>query len=324
MDSHSDGIRLKVVRVALVVGVTVLLGRGGATIAIASPAQPALGEECVARLDGSQFPFLVPEHVVWEELFETAVGKRLSHPTSAPGAPDHRGLSAAAHSAVETTATTVLMKTRGLRARRPTSGGNAEVAADLDAALAELVLDGRDQLIRALAKADFDTLRRSAIDRRSQTTVTFRKPGHVTRTGKCQLSVSGRTEPHLIPEAWAWEFYFRARSAGALDYATGPETYAPEYLAVLERHHLQGARHEDIALLLAIARDTIERVDARRAQLEAESQAGHQALEAEVGEIVLDARASLLRLLPSSSWLVVSRHEAHVRGGASFDYPPSL
>ncbi|MCL4845716.1 MAG: hypothetical protein KJ066_04205 [Acidobacteria bacterium] len=324
MDSHSDGIRLKVVRVALVVGVTVLLGRGGATIAIASPAQPALGEECVARLDGSQFPFLVPEHVVWGELFEAAAGKRLSHSPPASGTTEHRGLSAAAHSAVETIATTVLMKTRGLRARRPTSGGNAEVAADLDAALAELVLDGRDQLIRALAKADFDTLRRSAIDRRSQTTVTFRKPGHVTRTGKCQLSVSGRTEPHLIPEAWAWEFYFRARSAGALDYATGPETYAPEYLAVLERHHLQGARHEDIALLLAIARDTIERVDARRAQLEAESQAGHQALEAEVGEIVLDARASLLRLLPSSSWLVVSRHEAHVRGGASFDYPPSL
>lgn len=267
--------------------------------ATAAQAQPG----CVATLDGARFAFLLPEHVVWEAVFQKVSDGGVHRPLlSEPGmrALRHRG-----GEAVQVAS-----------ALRRASADAEQVSVDI--AAAEVTLSARDVILRALSKGDVEELESWLEGVRRGMRFTFPYPGRRSHTGAaftCPVSVDGRNHPELIPEAFYWEFYFRVLSSIADKHRTGTSTYDPDYLTALRTHHLP-IPEDDVVVLLTVAADTIVEVDSARVSSEPGTDAENVA-----AAIVRRARAALVRSLPLKSWLTIQREAAGKRGGMLYDFP---
>lgn len=281
---------------SIVVGLVFL---GAAAVAAAREYAQA---PCQAHLDGAQFPFLVPEYRVWEDIFSRAPGTQTPEGAGPPlSEPGSRSLRAMAPIALKTFA--------GARdASRP-------------AAAADLLLEARDDLLRTLSADDTARLVEHADAIRRQTRYTFPKPG--TRADQnavatCPVSISGQQHPELIPEPYYWEFYLRSRAWVSAQRKTGAATYTADFMSALRQHHLPIPERE-VVLVLTTGEEMVPDVDAARAKYRDSRDA-----ERAVASIVRAARLKLLRSLPRDSWIVVQRDAARTRGGTVYDFPTTF
>lgn len=260
-------------------------------------------QPCTATLDGSQFPFLVPEHAVWDVLLRSATaGQRPKLAISEAGI---AGLLRDGREAIRVSSALRDAKGQFGAASAETAAANATVAA-------------RDSIHRTLSQSDLQSLEVWADEIRRGMQFTFPVPGR--RSGgqsifACPVSVDGRQHPELIPEDYYWEFYLRMMSSIAEKRRVGADTYDPLFLESLRRHHLP-IPEPHIVILLTTATTAIADADAVRSQ----SQPGPEA-EYAAGQVIRSARTALLRTIPPASSLVVSRVVAATRGGTLYDFP---
>ena len=304
---------------AIAFGGMLLPSLSSAQTATGSPA-PA-GTACVGVLSGEEFPELVPDAYVWNELL-TAVERGGIPPTLAIG-----DRARAAIRQVALTATQRAQKLRG-------GGGPAEVVptarlgvpeADVKVAVAHLTVEAREDLIRRIGHEDFSTINAWVEARRRGARYVFDVSGTLTEpdtTGqrRCRVSIVGKDRPDLIPEAYYWETYFRFKSAAAARHRGDGGLFSQEYLQVQQVHHLSMPLG-DIQLLLAAASRLTAAADGLRNTANDGSADAHALMRQQIARIVLDGRADLIRVMPDASWAAVQKAADRVRAGTVLDLP---
>ncbi len=285
-----------------------------------------VAEPCVATLDGSQFPELVPDGLAWRALWDAAGSGK-----SPQRLAEELQVEAKAFLQIESVTARTLSKIvqlqRGDRAVAATTVSHFKYRppSQTDAALAEASLEGRDGLIRDLTLPDYKKVSAWVQRARAGATYSLGRIGSVASDAagsrRCQASVTGSLRPDLIPDSIYWEAHFRFTAHAAREYMTDADTFAKEYLVVQQRHHMP-MPVSDIQLVLALATRTTAKVDALRSLFVAEGRFSLAARQ-QLAELVLDARAELVRALPDLSWRAVQRDANDTRGGTVFDFPPT-
>jgi len=265
--------------------------------------------ECAATLDGARFPNLVPEQFPWETLFELAARepRRIARDLN---------VTAATGQLLSSVARDAQARAEALRGA-PVP--NVALTADREVEAAETILEGRDSLIRQLTAIELDRL----LSWVAQTTkrsvyslpATAEPTGLVASGTPCRVTVNGREFPHLVPEPFYWEFYFRAKVLATNGYKTADGGYGPEHIKALQEHHLR-IPDQDIITVLGIADETIRAVDQLRSRADATPEEDRPAVLESIARVVMHGRAELIRRLPVPSWRAV-RQDARQEQAAS-------
>jgi len=281
--------------------------------------QESEGAACVGHLDGSSFPELVPPQSLWS-AFWTMVDQLDGDPAKAAAAVGPMlGIdSATAHALVRQGA---FLRARLTALRLQAARGDPPPSGQ---ATPEAILEARDDLIRTISEPEFRRLQQWTDSEAQHIQYSFGRIGKLvasrTEPGlRCHVSVSGKTHPELIPESFVWEAYFRARSSIARFYMIGGSDYKPENLPILQRNHLP-IPDADVQTVLEIAVQATALVDAQRSRPPAGSDG---LVRKEIADIVLSARAQLLRRLSKMSWLAVKHDADEFRAASLFDFPTS-
>lgn len=284
---------------------------GGAGAAVQAPETHA----CVGTLDGAKFPTLVPSAFLWQQLFESAGNRNIE---ALRGKLDARSFERLVEAADVALARSSALLRAGLAAGSPDA-----LQADRDIAAAEALLDARDELTRTLTPPDFDELEQFVQTMSREVAYVFDVPGKWVPWDagqRCKVTVKGSERPDLIPEAYAWEFYFRVRSVTAAPAATGPDRHSVEHLLALRRHSLSGIPLEHIQIVINVATAATKRVDAIRAA-EPNVPHDHQKVLLDIQRTVFRARRELVRALLRTSWLAVLGDMGDMMRGTTFDFP---
>jgi len=246
---------------------------------------------CAATLDGVKFPYLVPEQFSWEVLFEVAVRD------------PHRivrelNVTAATNQLLSSIAADAQARAVALR-RAPVP--SVALMPDREAEAAEAILEGRDSLIRQLSPTELDRLLSWVAQTKRNGAYSLPVPAKPTGASAtpCLVTVSGREFPHLIPEPFYWEFYFRMKVLATEGYKTADGRYTPEHVKALQQHHLR-IPDKDIITVLDIAAATIGEVDQLRSSVDATPEEDRLPFLESIARAVMQGRADLLRRLPVS------------------------
>lgn len=281
-------------------------------------------EVCAGFIDGAQTPQLVPDAYAWNALW-SLVDSALRGSVAA-----RRQLAGELALTGRTLEIVLGAKARALARRADIQPPQRSVGTTPSHGVepADIALDARDELVRALPREKYDDVQGWVARHRAEAIYRFGDigtllPPDASGQRRCRVSVAGRTHPELIPESYYWEIYFRVLAASAqgreLNASTGQ--VSEEYMRALQRYTLPLAAAE-IQLVLRIAADAAGRID----QLPRSSSAivGTDRptwISRETFRIVTEARDELVRSLPPSAWSAV-RHDAdRVRMGATFDFP---
>lgn len=298
----------------------------GSAGAVPPSARQNVGTEdaCIAVLDGGEFPQFLPTFFVWEQAWADAVSV-----PELQGQPLARGI--ATHGLDERTLTTLRdvgekarQRAAALREASIAPGLPGDLATDRDIAAAEAIFAGRDELIRSLPVDRYRDVERGLQESRRELKYRFPVQGRVRRDAivgdLCVVTIKGKDYPHLIPEAYAWEFYFRVRALGASSERTGEDSYSDIHLSTVQRVDIPIAK-EHILHLLRVATATNAAVDRLR-EAESSGHAGpHEVVQEQLARLVLDARDDLVRTLPPKAWLAVQADVMRRMGGTVFDFP---
>lgn len=275
--------------------------------------------DCVARLDGSAFPQLIPEYWVWEELFARVQSGKETSTLAQLRTRTH--LSEGGTNLLASTSSAALRRVELLRSSTAPTNGVSR-----NALVADALLDSRDELLRSLSDTDVQSLIEHIGRRRREMLYAFAKPRRraddETQRVKCRMSVSGKADAELIPEAYYWEFHLRVLASISETRRLGPDKYDADYIDALRQQSLP-IPETDVLLVLKTAIQTIAEVDGLRVAHSASLEGGI-AIEMLVANAVQSARVTLLRRLSSSSWSVVQRHAASRRAGIAYDFPTSF
>ncbi len=288
---------------------------------------PGVSERCSGTLDGSRFPELIPDAFPWNALWARAtdpatiqllkreIGIDDTTVTRLRGAAAHAG---SLHQVIRRGGGLAAV---GLQNRFP-------VAPELEAqaALSEVSLDTRDQLISTLTEPEFRKLNDWIKHQRQRSRfdfgmIGFATPPDVIGRRTCRISVSGAKRPDLIPESYYWEAYFTFIAAAAERHVTEYGSFSKEYLVVQQKHHLPMPL-SDIELLLSTALRTTRLVNELRSLAHPSTEADSLRLRLTIADTISEHRASLLRALPDSSAAAVKRDASNTRAGSTYDFPP--
>lgn len=256
----------------------------------------AQGGSCTAEIAGWEQPNEIPEYLLWESLFAD-----LERPSSGQSA---LGLASTPLAHVRTRAAEAVSLARSGRSHAtlavPTGPGQPEAVA------AQAIVRARDGLIRDLDEGSGRLLRVAAWDHASTRVFSIPVRGKpVVRTGlqQCQVTIRGRDHPHLIPEWGYWQTYFTTYTMSAASYRSGPNSYEPRYLSAIRRNHLP-IPEVHLVQMLETAHEVVAHLNSGTTVTPA--------------EIVLSARANLLRSLPEESWLTVVKDAQRIRDSTTF------
>lgn len=264
---------------------------------------------CAATLDGARFPNLVPEQFPWEALFELAARQpsRIARDIN---------VTAATSQLLSSVARDAQARAEALR-RAPLP--SVALTADREVEAAEAILEGRDSLIRQLRPTELDRLLSWVAQTTKSSGYSLPAPaeptGFVASPTPCRVTVNGREFPHLIPEPFYWEFYFRAKVLATKGYQTADGRYSPEHIKALQQHHLR-MPEKDTITVLDIADETIRVVDQLRSRADATPEEDRLPVLESIARAVMQGRAELIRRLPVSSWRAV-RQDARQEQTAS-------
>lgn len=293
-----------------------------------SPAQDvAADRSCVGVLDGSELPDLLPTFFVWEHLWADVADTP---------APQHTPRLATGMADVLDERSLIVLRDVGGRAHQRASALReasiapvlpTDAAADRDIVAAEAVLAGRDELIRSLPSDRYSIVNQRLQDGRREMKYRFPEGGRIHRDAivgdLCVVTIKGIDYPHLIPEAYAWEFYFRIRALAASSERTGQDTYSEAHLATVQRSDIP-IPTEHILHLLRVAAATNEAIDRLRSAASSGQAGPHEVVEEELAHLVLDARDDLVRSLPPKAWLAVQADLMRRMDGVVFDFPTRM
>jgi hypothetical protein len=290
-----------------VFSIVVLMGTVVSAVQLQQLNRPAV--PCAGTLDGSTFPYMVPEYVVWHRLFQTVQSLDDQSALEIVG-----GNSAAAAS--------LLRVSRALARQSPANtrpGSNALLMPS--SAAAPAILAARDELIRGVAKEAYEHLRGKFRQIR-QGRYTFESPGVRVATSParrytCRIAMNGKDDPYLIPEGFVWAYYFHMRADAVKHSLTRGGRVKASYVALLHSKYILIPVPE-IHLLLQVASEIDGRIESLR-----QNTAGRGALDIELAieDLVLSARDDLTRRLPSTSWAAVLTDVEHTRRSSRYDFP---
>ena len=282
-------------------GTASVVRHAGKTPSEHRPIQPQT--PCLGSLSGSAFPDIVPAYLAWGGLFDDI--HRLSGKHS------------------------MLNETRlGSDALRLVSERVRNLQADLakanvthfssdakvrDNAVAETILDARDDLIRSLAEEDF-RLVQEALAETVKRTFLLPAPGQrVTNSlteSACRVTVKGHEYPHLIRDQLVWRAFFMSQGGAAHESRLGPGNYSPSYMSRLETRLPLPPEYMVQVLDIAV------RVQANIKELpptEENDAVGDQ--------LAIDGRDELIRLLPKPMWIIVRAEVHRKRSGMFVSFP---
>lgn len=290
-----------------VVGLALLLSLPSASPPLARSASQA----CDARVDGAAFPFLVPTHLVWDELWQRAV--------EADGAPAQRQKLAAElgiqSSGVERIALTALGR-RAFAAAQRAQGGATAALADVDASL-----NARDRLLSGLDEKGAEQIHKWLLAR-SAKPYRLGVAGQLvpTQEGKllCKASVNGSVHPQLIPEWDSWRNYFIFMRDGSAMFRNSGGQYTSGYLQALQRRRLVNSdiQAERLLSLMSQAAERIEHY-----QLFATSMSPDER-NTQVIRTTMLMRSRVRDEFPAATWVAVQEEVNQIRRGTTFDFPP--
>ena len=265
------------------VALAVALSLGGAH----GHSQDGSPVSCSVRISGVEQADLLPSHLAWESVFD-----KFERP-GIPGFTQGRA-GKAVFDRVRDRLSAAHGKLVGIRSNPD---------AQLRQLEATTILDARDDLVRLLPPELFGLFESEAAA--NQSSVVFGTPAlGVMKHGQCEAIARGRDYPELVPEAAYWQLYFRARAVGAAKHRVGADQYSDEHIRAVQNALPISA--EDIRRLLNKSIAVNETLESMSAAL---------APRAAVRDVVLKARADLIRLFPPAVWQEINKHAARTRGG---------
>lgn len=269
-------------------------------------AQPPNGapQGCESKINGWERPDLVPSHLAWEDAFTGLAAGDIA-------------LIRAANADPQTAAEITGTARRLIALVRQVRADSAIDVVARDAEVAAKVLDARDGLIRSMPAITFAALSDAISGREQSKTFAFAvraRPTMINGSERCQLTVTGRDYPHLIPEPFAWEWYFQFRAGIAKPRRSAAGEYPVEFITALRGNHLQVSPYY-VHQILNAAIDANDRIESLR-------QADPRP--ATIAATVMEDRANLVRSLPITVWSVLKADVARNVVGAAYTFPPSF
>lgn len=132
---------------------------------------------------------------------------------------------------------------------------------------------------------------------------------------RCQVSITGREHPELVPESFVWTSYFHFVSGLAPRMLAGGAEYAQKNVIALQKRNLP-MPVRDIQFLITVAVATTSAVEAAQRQ-----DVDDARIRQEVVDIVCNARSQLIRGLSKTSWVVVKHDADTVRDTTVYNFP---
>lgn len=267
-------------------------------------------QACDARIDGATYPFLVPAHLVWDELWQRA-GEADGTFTQRHKLASELGISTAS---VEQIALTSVGRGAFAAAQRAQAGADAKMA-DIDASL-----DARDRLLKRVDAGSADRIQKWVVARAA-------KPHRLGIAGRlvrsqdgrleCTVSVNGKSDPHLIPEWEPWNSYFRFMTMGSAEFRGGDGRYASHYIQGLISRGLGNSEVQAKRLLTLLVEAGTEIASIE----DFTSSLTHTQRMVRVIEKTMEMRSRVRDEFPAATWLAVLTEVRQIRGGTTFDFP---
>ena len=267
-------------------------------------------QACEGIVNGTKYPFLVPAHLVWGELWSRADVARANANGRAQLLAEVR---------VEPRVLDQILSIAAARASGAFAIPEAPQTSTQDRRVEE-VLAARDALVRTVGaeqSAGLSAAVKSIAVKPYRlgvqgTSIRLEDGRHV-----CKVSIDGKKLPHLIPEHEYWGMYFRSLSNAAAEKRNDAGEYKSSFIQTLQARHLPISEHE-ILTVLTVAIDVTAKV---RSLDEGGSDVNHLARLEQISAAILSGRDHLLRTLDVRSWEVLRKDAQRIRGGTVFDYP---
>lgn len=261
---------------------------------------PQTQPSCAGTVDGGTHRTVVPSHLFWDQVFEDFLIAGDKH------------LTVNRDSVGVTAFELIRRRMQDLQSEKATIRATyaAAEARIRDAALAEAVLDARDDLIRSLSDEALLSVNAEAV-RANARTFALPVAGRRTATSACQVSIRARQFPHLIPESFYWRFYFAQRAGAAKNFRVLPSGYSPLHIEAVQRQ--LPLNSHDLTYVIDVATRVTTEIEGLRP--DAPYVLGD--------ELAVKGRNELLRALPKETWRLVKADAQRSRGGITMVFPPS-
>ena len=268
-----------------------------------SSSQNRTSPTCTSAIDGVKFAQVVPEYLSWTLVLDALAGN---------GEQQLLGSIPAAAPTHLTIIRERLNRFQSQKARVNVAQFTSEPRLR-EAAIAEAVLETRDDLLRTLPQELFAELERAS-KKAAARVFSLPAPSRMTQTEDgqtaCRVAIKGHEHPHLIREGLYWQFYFYSRAVTAEDYRLAPGVYTSAHISSVSRTLPVASDH--IGHILEVA----TRVHAEIKALPESPQSDEEA-----ERIALRAREQLLRTLPTTVWNAVKAEAHRVRRGMVMGFP---
>lgn len=294
----------------------VLLSTAGGSFASGSPSvrtasrQPE-PEQCLVTVRGREQPYRIPRHQAWQATFVRLAER-------SPSTLD-LGLSDASRERLSTMAVRALEYIRAsgrVPAPPPAEAGRRRTSRARDL-VAVAVQEARDDMLRELPEREGRELMTYANEVSNALAATLQLPGRFVRnhdgSRQCEIEMSGRTHPHLLPEHEVWRSLFRIWSFAVDHHMETHGHISDDYLTLLRRSMFDGMSNEDIRTLLLISKPTATAIEAMT------SAPRDATYDTALFNVVMSSRLTLLRSIPRDGWQSLVRHvEDFFSGGMTF------
>jgi len=249
---------------------------------------------CNQTISAANAAHFLPAHVSWERYFDAAAASRFATLSADVGVPLNEG-------------NPIVTRISTARGNVDRIRKTAAVAREADLRAADVILDARDDLIRLLDPAAYERL--EAIVRADRQS-TFATPSIGIRSaGRCVVIARGSEYPELIPEIDYWKLYFYSRAQASSKYRHGASYDADHIRAVRTDMAIPA---EYVTRLLNLAADVVQQLESLP------DTAANSDLTA---QIILNARAQLIRSMPEIVWLEVRRDADRTRSNMVTAFP---
>jgi hypothetical protein len=288
------------VRTHLLPPVALLIVWSSVTIAAPLIAPLSAIAGCSAHVSFAGDPTAAPTYLVWQKVFQS-VDERTNQ------------LINNGSMSVESVH---MLSTRAAAVRQRLTELNSSPTQRTESDKSEVVLSARDDIIRGIDRASFALLDQAASAIANNIELDTPAIGIVRadRNGSrlCVVPIRGSEYPHLVPDEAYWSFYFETRFNIIKAHLDADGHINPEYVK-----NVQG---------LAIPAQYIEQFLTAVITLkhDLETLSDDLAGESQRRQLIMDARAELIRSMPEIVWLQISHDATRSRDGISFSYSVPL
>jgi hypothetical protein len=302
--------------VALAIAAAAAIAFFGSTTQSA-PAIQSDPNSCQVSVSGHERPELLPAQDVWEKTFTRHL--------AAPKANEALGLSRQSLDRLTADASKATERARALRDSLSTapSGVPKQVAQDRDLVIVDAILDARDDAVRQLSDEDLAKLNDFAEDtaRTMQVVLPVAGQRQSSEDGArvCELIVTGRTYPHLLPEHQVWTDIFEVWGRVAVDSLQEHGQFPDTYVETVRRSMIK-IPPADVRRFLQVAAYTSVELKRLKSSPPAQTIEESRQRMTLLRRTALAGRSNLLRSMSVESWQGLVRYADGFRLGMKFWY----